>query len=242
MYTINITYYNRYRFVCETETHFYDSNDGLRLGISIKDYRDITNEEKLYIKNRKFNLLKVDHNVYIPIKDLDDAIRIFKEFRDQGKSEYLKYHHWFDLYKEISLSDIQSFYRITPYLQIDRMKFPFVKAVTHVPGHKYWDKFYIEKYQINDEQTHFLEKHSFRLVNDTPEGEMERHDYYVFPINFSDIEGFVIEKEYCNINDFGKSSPMLTGEKEVYYLDRVNPDPAVWKMLQENRLIREYDF
>lgn len=80
------------------------------------------------------------------------------------------------------------------------------------------------------------------MVNDTPEGEMERHDYYVFPINFSDIEGFVIEKEYCDINDFGKSSPMLTGKKEVYYLDRVNPDPAVWKMLQENRLIREYDF
>lgn len=262
MYTINITYYNRYRFVCENKFYYYRPKSGLRIGTSINDYRNITDEEKLYVKNKKFNLIKIE-DTYIPIKDLEDAIKIYKEyienrilknlktldeyesFKDninQKMSEYLDEFCEISLYKDISLSDIQSFYRITSYLQIDGMKFPFVKAVTHVPGHKYWDKFYIEKYQINDEQTHFLEKHGFRLVNDTPEGEMERHDYYVFPINFSDIEGFVIEKEYCDINDFGKSSPMLTGKKEVYYLDRVNPDPAVWKMLQENRLIREYDF
>lgn len=158
-------------------------------------------------------------------------------------SEYLDEFCEISLYKDISLSDIQSFYRITPYLRIGGMQFPFVKAVTHVPGHKYRDKFYIETYHINDEQIQFLEKHGFSLVNDTPEGEFERHDYYVFPIDFSDIEGFVIEKEYCDINDFGNQSwPTLTGEKEVYYLDRENPDPAVWKMLQENRLIKEYDF
>ena len=260
MYSITTRYYYEY----EKRIIVYDYTYGLTDDKSYADYREINEEEKSYLKDNGFNLVRVDYgkankkprnldfetieddnkNVYIPFENIDDAIK--------KKTEYTKkqgYNHTYRISfaKFISLSDIESLYRFTSYLQIGGRKFPYFKADPrsgefNPDFDKYKDKFYVDKYFLNDEQMDFLKERGFEIVTGIPEEQLNRYKYEVFPIGFSDIEGFVIEREYCDINDFGKTSrPKLTGKKEIYFLDREHPDPEVWEMLEKYRLIIYYD-
>ena len=259
MYSIATRYYYEY----EKRIIVYNDSFGLTVGKYYADYRKINEEDKSYIKDNGFNLVRVDYGrhrekpqdldfetieddngrVYIPFEDIDEAINKKTEYtRKQG------YNHTYKISfaKFISLSDIESFYRFTSYIQIGGRKFPYEKSdisiVKFYPDFdNYKDKFYIKKYNLNDEQMDFLKERGFELVTDTPEGEFFRCKYAAFLIGFSDIEGFVIEREYCDINDFSKEDPKLTGKKEIYFLDRENPDPEVWEMLEKYDLIEYYD-
>ena len=260
MYSIATRYYYEY----EKRIIVYDDSFGLTIDKCYDDYREINEEDKSYIKDNGFNLVRVDYglqnekpqdldfktieddnkNVYIPFENIDDAIKKKTEYtRKQG------YNHTYEISftKFISLSDIESFYRFTSYLQIGGRKFPYEKADNGLGEHypnsgNYKDKFYVDKDYLNDEQMDFLKGRGFELVTDTPEGLYSRYKNAAFLIGFSDIEGFVIEREYCDINDFGKTSrPKLTGKKEIYFLDREHPDPEVWEMLEKYDLIIYYD-
>ena len=260
MYSITTRYYYEY----EKQIRIYNDSLGLTDGKSYDDYREINEEEKSYLKDNGFNLVRVDYgkankkpqdldfktieddnkNVYIPFENTDEAIKKKTEYtRKQGNNHTYR----ISFAKFISLSDIESFYRFTSYIQIGGRKFPYVKADIRLgdlcpDAGNYKDKFYVDKDYLNDEQMDFLKERGFELVTDTPEGLYSRYKYEVFPIGFSDIEGFVIEREYCDINDFGKTSrPKLTGKKEIYFLDREHPDPEVWKMLEKYRLFKYYD-
>ena len=259
MYSITTRYYYEY----EKRIIVYDYTYGLTDDKSYADYREINEEEKSYLKDNGFNLVRVDYglqdekpqdlgfetieddneNVYIPFENTDEAIKKKTEYtRKQGNNHTYR----ISFAKFISLSDIESFYRFTSYIQIGGRKFPYIKSdisiVELYPDFdKYKDKFYIKKYNLNDEQMDFLKERGFEIVTDTPEEQFNRCKYEVFPIGFSDIEGFVIEREYCDINDFGKEDPKLTGKKEIYFLDREHPDPEVWEMLEKYHLIIYYD-
>ena len=259
MYSIATRYYYEY----EKRIIVYDDSFGLTDDKYYDDYRKINEEDKSYLKDNGFNLVRVDYGrvekkpqdldfktieddngrVYIPFENINDAIKKKTEYtRKQG----YKHTYRISFTKFISLSDIESFYRFTSYLQIGGRKFPYVKADIRLgdlcpDAGNYKDKFYIRKYNLDDEQMDFLKERGFELVTDTPEGLYSRYKYEVFLIGFSDIEGFVIEREYCDINDFGKEDPKLTGKKEIYFLDREHPDPEVWKMLEKYRLIIYYD-
>ena len=259
MYSITTRYYYEY----EKQIRIYNDSLGLTDGKSYDDYREINEEEKSYLKDNGFNLVRVDYgkankkpqdldfktieddnkNVYIPFENTDEAIKKKTEYtRKQGNNHTYR----ISFAKFISLSDIESFYRFTSYIQIGGRKFPYVKADIRLgdlcpDAGNYKDKFYVDKDYLNDEQMDFLKERGFELVTDTPEEQFNRCKYEVFPIGFSDIEGFVIEREYCDINDFGKEDPKLTGKKEIYFLDREHPDPEVWEMLEKYHLIKYYD-
>lgn len=260
MYSIKKGYYYEYK----KEILVYNYEFGLMDREYYADYREITDKDRQYLKDNGFNLISTgcgslddkpqnweeydivedDHgNVYIRFNNIKDAIKRKVEY-----NKSLGYNHEYGVTfaKFISLSDIESFYRFTSYLQIGGRKFPYVKADIRLgelcpDAGNYKDKFYVDKDYLNDEQMDFLKERGFEIVTDTPEEQFNRCKYEVFPIGFSDIEGFVIEREYCDINDFGKEDPKLTGKKEIYFLDREHPDPEVWEMLEKYHLIKYYD-
>ena len=120
MYSIATRYYYEY----EKRIIVYDDSLGLTDDKSYADYREINEEDKSYIKDNGFNLVRVDYglqnekpqdldfktieddnkNVYIPFENIDDAIKKKTEYtRKQG------YNHTYEISftKFISLSDIE---------------------------------------------------------------------------------------------------------------------------------------
>lgn len=256
-------------FEYKKQVHVYLDEFGLSVRRCYADYRKITEDDVQYLKENGFNYFKADHcgvldekpknwkdfgaiedeygYVYMPFIDIDDAIRRKREY---SKSQGYSSKDYIVFVKFISLSDIEAFYKISSYIQIDGQNFPFGKSMTLLsedsfPTFKYYkDKFYIEESELEPSQIRFLEEKGFKLVDDVPESWYERQKLRVFALRFTDFDGFVIEKQNCDLNDFGKTSkPKLIGEKEIYYLDRRNPDSRVWEMLEKKYgLIEIYDF
>ena len=264
----SIRTFNPHYFEYKKQVYRY-SSFGLSVRKNYADYRKITEDDVQYLKENGFDYFMADYSggfdekpknwkdfgaiedehgyVYMPFTDIDDAIRRKREYStSQGydSKDYIVF------VKFISLSDIEAFYKISSYIQIDGQNFPFGKSVTLLsedsfPTFKYYkDKFYIEESELEPSQIRFLEEKGFKLVDDVPESWYERQKLRVFALRFTDFDGFVIEKQNCDLNDFGKTSkPKLIGEKEVFYLDRRNPDPRVWEMLEKKYgLIEIYDF
>lgn len=262
MYSI----FEGYRYGYKDLSLIYNYKSGLSVYKVFSDYREIKDSDILYLKKEGFNYVEADYcgglekpenwkdfniietdmgMVYFPFYDLDEVIR--------KKDEYTISQGWKQTYrivfvKFISLSDIKFFCKFTPFIQIGGKTFPFCKSMTNLddsfPTFKYYkDKFYIKTQCLEESQICFLSKRGFSTVIDIPENEYDRQKYPVFPISFTDIEGFLIEKRYCDINDFGKTcNPKLTDKKEVYFLDRKNPDPKVWEMVKKHNIIEFYDF
>ncbi len=115
--------------------------NGLNISYYISDYREITKEERKYINDIGYDLVRVNSNpiVYIDFSCLEEAIKKKDEYRlsmNWGKSYVLR------LYKKIDLKDINSFYRIDSFLQIQGMKFRFSKTLYFKEDGDYFrDKF-----------------------------------------------------------------------------------------------------
>ncbi len=260
-------------FEYKKQVHVYLDEFGLSVRKNYADYRKITEDDVQYLKENGFDYFMADYSggfdekpknwkdfgaiedeygyVYMPFTDIDDAIRRKREYsKSQGYGSNDNLFFRIVFIKFISLSDIEAFYKISSYIQIDGQNFPFGKSMTLLsedsfPTFKYYkDKFYIEESELEPSQIRFLEEKGFKLVDDVPESWYERQKLRVFALRFTDFDGFVIEKQNCDLNDFGKTDkPKLIGEKEVYYLDRRNPDPKVWEMLEKKYgLIEIYDF
>ena len=102
MYSIT----TRYQYEYEKRFHIYNCAFGLTVGKHYADYREINEEDKSYIKDNGFNLVRVDYgkankkpqdldfktieddnkNVYIPFENTDEAIK--------KKTEYKRGFHW----------------------------------------------------------------------------------------------------------------------------------------------------
>lgn len=250
------------RYVYRNEVYVYHSLNGLTVNVSYRDYRKITAEEVLFLKGKGFNFIRVgfsdekpknwkDFNivednhgsVFFPYDNFEDVIQEINKYNiSQGYNQ----NYIITFSKFISLSDIEDFCLFKSYIQIGGKKFPFrisTACNNKIPGYEcYKDKFYIFEKYIDERQRSFLTSMGYKLVSDTPENQYERQKYPVFPISFSDIDGFVIEKQNCDINDFGKDVVLnLIGEKKFYFLDRKNPDPELLEMLRKYKLINFFD-
>lgn len=271
----SIRTFNPHYFEYKKQVYRYSSCFGFSVQKDYADYRKITEYDVQYLKENGFNYFLADYHsggfdeknknwkdfgaiedekgyVYIPFIDIDDAIRRKREYyKSQGYGAYDS----IVFVKFVSLSDIEAFYKISSYIQIDGQNFPFSKPTEDIGYYQYYhmcptyeyykDKFYIKESELEPSQICFLEKKGFKLVDDIPESNWyDGGKFRVFALRFTDFDGFVIEKQNCDLNDFGKTSkPKLIGEMEVFYLDRRNPDPRVWEMLEKKYgLIEIYDF
>lgn len=218
--------------------------NGLNISYYISDYREITKEERKYINDIGYDLVRVNSNpiVYIDFSCLEEAIKKKDEYRlsmNWGKSYVL------DLYKTIELEDIKAFYRIDSFLQIQGMKFRFYKTLYFKKDGDYFrDKFDISPDGLTEEQIITLKSLGCVFTRDIPENRGEKLQFMTCLVPFNAINGFVIEKQNLDINSIAEYKQRPVGEKEIYFLDKENPDPKLWKMLESHWLIydlRPYD-
>ena len=223
---------------------FSSSGDGLKLGCSILDYREITDEKRKYINDMGFDLVLVNDNpiVFREFSCLEEAIKKNDEYclgMNWGKSYFL------ELYKKIDLKDIKAFYLIDSYLQIQGMKFRFSKTLYFKEDGDYFrDKFDISPDDLTEEQIITLKSLGCVFTRDIPENRGEKLQFMTCLVPFNAIDGFVIEKQNLDINSIAEYKQRPVGEKEIYFLDKENPDPKLWKMLESHWLIydlRPYD-
>ena len=223
---------------------FSPSYDGLYISEYISDYREITEERGKYINDMGFDLVLVNDNpiVFRDFSCLEEAVKKYDEYRlsmNWGKSYDL------DLYKTIDLKDIKAFYRIDSYLQIQGMKFRFVKTLYFKEDGDYFrDKFDISPDDLTEEQIITLKSLGCVFTRDIPANRGERIQFMTCLVPFNAIDGFVIEKQNLDINSIAEYKQRPVGEKEIYFLDKENPDPELWKMLESHWLIcdlRPYD-
>ena len=223
---------------------FSPSYDGLYISEYISDYREITKEERKYINDMGFDLVLVNDNpiVFRDFSCLEEAVKKKDEYRlsmNWGKSYVL------DLYKTIELEDIKAFYRIDSFLQIQGMKFRFYKTLYFKKDGDYFrDKFDISPDGLTEEQIITLKSLGCVFTRDIPENRGEKLQFMTCLVPFNAIDGFVIEKQNLDINSIAEYKQRPVGEKEIYFLDKENPDPKLWKMLESHWLIydlRPYD-
>lgn len=211
--------------------------EGLNISTYIPDYREITEERGKFIDAIGFDLLKVNSNpiVFREISCLEEAIKKNDEYclsMNWGKSYSL------DLYKKIDLKDINSFYRIDSFLQIQGMKFRFAKTLYFKEDGDYFrDKFDISPNGMTEEQIITLKSLGCVFTRDVPANRGERAQFMICLVPFNAIDGFVIEKQNLDINSIAEFEQRPVGEKEIYFLDKENPDPELWKMLESHWLI-----
>ena len=223
---------------------FSPSYDGLYISHYISDYREITKEKRKYINDMGFDLVRVNNNpiVFREFSCLEEAIKKNDEYclsMNWGESYDL------DLYKTIELEDIKAFYRIDSFLQIQGMKFRFSKTLYFKEdGDYYRDKFDISPNGMTGEQIVTLKSLGCVFTRDIPENRGEKLQFMTCLVPFNAIDGFVIEKQNLDINSIAEFEQRPVGEKEIYFLDKENPDPKLWKMLESHWLIydlRPYD-
>ncbi|MEE1083003.1 MAG: hypothetical protein UH850_04595 [Paludibacteraceae bacterium] len=220
---------------------FSSSYDGLYINDYISDYREITEEREKYINDMEFDLVLVNDNpiVYRDFSCLEEAIKKEDEYRldmNWGKSYSL------DLYKAIDLKDIKAFYRIDSFLQIQGMKFRFCKTLYFKEDGDYFrDKFDISPDGLTEEQIITLKSLGCVFTRDIPANRGERAQIMTCLVPFNAIDGFVIEKQNFDINSIAEYKQRPVGEKEIYFLDKENPDPELWKMLESHWLIYDMD-
>lgn len=220
-------------------------NVGSMIECFIYDYRDITEEKRKDINDIGFDLVLVDGNpvVYKEFSSLEEAIEKNDEYKLKKKRKK-RYSLW--LFKNINLSDIESFYRIDPYLRIYGMTFRFTKTKYFKEDGEYFrDKFQISDDNLTEDEIFILKSEGCVFTTDIPANRGERFQEMSCLVPFDAIDGFVIEKKYLDINDYGEIEPKETGEKEVYFLDAKNPDPELWNMLKAHGLIYDmvpYDY
>ena len=212
--------------------------NGLNISYYISDYRELTKEERKYINDIGYDLVLVNDNpiVYRDFSCLEEAVKKYDEYRlgmNWGKCYDL------DLYKTIELEDIKAFYRIDSFLQIQGMKFRFSKTLYFKKDGDYFrDKFDISPDGLTEEQIITLKSLGCVFTRDIPENRGEKLQFMTCLVPFNAIDGFVIEKQNLDINDFDSMDERKTvGEKEVYFLDKENPDPELWKMLKFHGLL-----
>lgn len=212
--------------------------NGLNINYYISDYREITKEERKYINDIGYDLVRVNDNpiVFRDFSCLEEAVKKKDEYRlsmNWGKSYVL------DLYKTIELEDIKAFYRIDSFLQIQGMKFRFSKTLYFKKDGDYFrDKFDISPDGMTEEQIVTLKSLGCVFTSDIPENRGEKLQFMTCLVPFNAIDGFVIEKQNLDINDFDSMDERKTvGEKEAYFLDKENPDPELWKMLKFHGLL-----
>ncbi len=166
---------------------------------------------------------------------LEEAVKKYDEYRlsmNWGKCYDL------DLYKTIELEDIKAFYRIDSFLQIQGMKFRFSKTLYFKEDGDYFrDKFDISPDGLTEEQIITLKSLGCVFTRDIPENRGERAQFMTCLVPFNAIDGFVIEKQNLDINSIAEFEQRPVGEKEIYFLDKENPDPKLWKMLESHWLI-----
>ena len=216
---------------------FSPSYDGLYISHSIFDYREITKEERKYINDMGFDLVLVNDNpiVFREFSCLEEAIKKNDEYclgMNWGKIYSL------NLYKKIDLKDIKAFYRIDSFLQIQGMKFRFAKTLYFKEDGDYFrDKFDISPDDLTEEQIITLKSLGCVFTRDIPANRGERIQFMTCLVPFNAIDGFVIEKQNLDINSIAEYKQRPVGEKEIYFLDKENPDPELWKMLESHWLI-----
>ena len=216
---------------------FSSSYDGLYISEYISDYREITEERGKYINDIGFDLVKVNSNpiVFREFSCLEEAIKKNDEYclgMNWGKIYSL------NLYKKIDMKDIKAFYRIDSFLQIQGMKFRFAKTLYFKEDGDYFrDKFDISPDGMTEEQIITLKSLGCVFTRDVPANRGERAQFMICLVPFNAIDGFVIEKQNLDINSIAEYKQRPVGEKEIYFLDKDNPDPELWKMLESHWLI-----
>lgn len=208
----------------------YFISDVLYMCYCISDYREITEEERKYIDDIGVDLVKVNYDdppVYKDFSCLEDAIKKNDEYRlsmNWGKS------HELYLYKKIDLKDITAFYHIDSFLQIQGMKFYFEKTLCFKAEDYLKDKFDVWGLTLTAEQILTLKRLGCEFGN----LRASTRDYPpTCRVPFDAIDGFVIEKQKLDVNDYASGRQKRPiGEKEIYFLDKENPDPELWKMLK----------
>lgn len=223
---------------------FSSSYDGLYISEYISDYREITKEERKYINDIGYDLVLVNDNpiVFRDFSCLEEAVKKNDEYRfsmNWGKSYVLS------LRKKIDLKDINSFYRIDSFLQIQGIKFRFSKTLYFKEDGDYFrDKFDISPDGLTEGHIITLKSLGCVFTRDIPENRGEKLQFMTCLVPFNAIDGFVIEKQNLDINSIAEFEQRPVGEKEIYFLDKENPDPELWKMLESHWLIcdlRPYD-
>ena len=218
--------------------------NGLNINYYISDYREITKEKRKFINDMGFDLVLVNDNpiVFRDFSCLEEAVKKKDEYRlsmNWGKSYVLS------LRKKIDLKDIKAFYRIDSFLQIQGMKFRFSKTLYFKEDGDYFrDKFDISPDGLTEEQIITLKSLGCVFTRDIPANRGEKLQFMTCLVPFNAIDGFVIEKQNLDINSIAEYKQRPVGEKEIYFLDKENPDPKLWKMLESHWLIcdlRPYD-
>ena len=203
----SIRTFNPHYFEYKKQVYRY-SSFGLSVQKDYADYRKITEYDVQYLKENGFNYFLADYHsggfdekpknwkdfgaiedekgyVYIPFIDIDDAIRRKREYyKSQGYGAYDS----IVFVKFISLSDIEAFYKISSYIQIDGQNFPFSKPTEDIgyyqyyhmcPTYEYYKDKFIGKEVIKEISDDELKKRllDFRVARSK---ELNYPAYYVF--------------------------------------------------------------